>query len=219
PSAVVSNPIEAPFFEYRETKENLKKKFGLNNLTVLCVGRISEEKKIDTIIDAFIDFSKEKNNVTLVIIGEGSLRKKFEKSVSESEKSSQIKFLGPYIGENKQNLFDIFHASDIFTIAGVFETQSMCMLQAMASGLPVIASRGGALPDIVGKENGLLFDIGNSDQLTKQLEILYSNTKLREQFAKNARNFCEKLTVENIANEWEKIYNAVIEDYNDKQQK
>ncbi len=215
-STVVSNPIEMQFYKENQTKEALKKELGFAGFTVLYAGRISEEKRVDTIIDAFKDFSKNKNGVTLVLVGEGSLRKKFEKIVKESGKSNQIKFIGPYLGDSKKDLYDIFHASDIFVIASIFETQSMVTLQAMASGLPVIASNVGALPDIVNSERGLLFDVGNSIQMAEQLEVMYSNPEMRDKFGKNGRTFSEKYSAEKVAKEWEKIYNNVIEKFNQK---
>ncbi|MFA5080886.1 MAG: glycosyltransferase [Candidatus Paceibacterota bacterium] len=217
PGVIISNPIETSFFKEEKNKEECKKEFGLKGFIVLYVGRISQEKRVDTIIDAFLDFSHGKDDVTLVIVGEGSLRKKFEKISSSSAESKKIKFIGPYVGQNKEKLFNIFRASDIFVISSIFETQSMCTLQAMASGLPTIASRVGALPDIVNKERGLLFDVGNHEKLRDCLEIIYSNPQKREEFAKNARIFAEKLTIQNVANDWEKTYNSVIKKYHDKQ--
>jgi glycosyltransferase involved in cell wall biosynthesis len=217
PSIVISNPIETSFLNNKKNKEECKKEFGLEGFVVLYVGRISQEKRVDTIIGAFLDFSRDKDDTTLVIVGEGSLRKKFEKIASRSAEAKKIKFIGPYIGQNKEKLFNIFRASDIFVISSIFETQSMCTLQAMASGLPTIASRVGALPDIVNKERGLLFDVGNYKKLRDCLEILYSNPKKREEFAKNARIFAEKLTIQNVVNDWEKTYNSVTKQYHDKQ--
>jgi glycosyltransferase involved in cell wall biosynthesis len=214
---VISNPIEESFLNNKKSKEECKKEFGLEGFIVLYVGRISQEKRVDTIIDAFLDFSQDKDDVTLVIVGEGSLRKKFEKIASLSTETKKIKFIGPYIGQNKEKLFNIFRASDVFVISSIFETQSMCTLQAMASGLPTIASRVGALPDIVNKERGLLFDVGNYKKLRDCLEIIYSNPKKREEFAKNAIIFAEKLTIQNVANDWEKTYNSVMKQYHDKQ--
>lgn len=213
---VVSNPIEMQFYKNTSSKENIKRELNLGNFTILYAGRISEEKRVDTIVDAFIDFSEGKPNTKLIIVGEGSLRKKLENKVSEGNKSNQIKFMGPYLGDSKKNLYDIFHASDVFVISSIFETQSMVTFQAMASGLPTIASKAGALPEIVNKDRGLLFDIGDSKELANQLEILYLNPKMQEEFGRSARIFAEKFSAEKIAKEWEKIYNNIIEKFNPK---
>jgi 1,2-diacylglycerol 3-alpha-glucosyltransferase len=209
----VPNPIEDIFFSHSESREVVRTKLGLKGFTILYTGRISSDKNIGTLIKAFIEFCKNKEDANLIIIGQGSERKALEKLASESPVSKQIKFLGPYLGEERKILFDYFHASDIFAIPSTSENQSMCVLQAMANGLPTLAANSQGLPELVNKERGLLFEPYDSDTLCKEIEQLFSSKTLRDDFSKNARIFAETLRASRVAAEWEKVYTSTIKKY------
>ena len=212
----VTNPIENSFFKPRIEKENLKNELGLNDFTILFVGRLSDEKNPEVLLWAFMNFAKKYPKTTLVFVGEGALRKKMETLVRESEVGNRIKFRGPYSGETKQKLYDLFHASDVFVMTSPSETQSMCTTQAMAAGLPIIAANAGSLPELVSSDRGLLFKFDDSNELSQKIEELYLKSELRQKLGLNAKNFAQKYSVENVADEWEKIYNKVISEHEKK---
>ena len=217
-STSISNPIEDSFFTQSRTKAELKKQLGLKTFTTIYIGRISKEKNVRTLVKTFIEFAKDKPDTNLVIIGQGTERKELEKLATDSQVSGQISFLGPYSGQDRKILIDYLQASDIFTIPSTSENQSMCVLQAMACGLPTVAANAEGLPELVGNERGLLFAPDDIADLNEKLDGLYTDADLREKFSKNARLFAETLRANNVAKEWEKLYNSVITKYKNSRQ-
>lgn len=209
----VSNPIQDEFFKSDSTKELLKEKLKLEKFTVLSVGRISPEKNIGTLVRAFIKFAQDKKDVDLVIIGQGNERKTLEEIARNSQVSSQIKFVGPFMGQDRKKLVDYFNASDIFVIPSTSENQSMCVLQAMATGLPTIAADAEGLPELIGEDRGFLFSPYDSDTLEVEMSKFYNDSMLKNEIANKVKIFAETLRAGNIALLWEKVYNDVIIKY------
>lgn len=210
---VVSNPIETSFFNPKSGKNILKKELGFSEFTILYVGRIAPEKNIDVLLEAFLSFIQDAPDAHLVIVGQGTARAALEKHVRASKMASRVKFLGPFLGVHKKKLYDVFHAADVFAIPSTSETQSMVTLQAMASSLPVVAARAGALPEVVTSERGLIFTPGNVEELRACLKRLYDQPSLREEFGHQGNLFARQFSPQEIADQWEKIYDSVIKQY------
>ncbi len=134
------------------------------------VGRVTLEKEIDVIIRA-LDRLDPKLEATLTIVGDGDQRKNLEKLVAELGLTSRVHFTGRVSDEELRG-----HLTDasVFVIASIAELQSIATMEAMASGLPIVAADAMALPHLVHHgENGYLFQAGNdrelADALTKVL--------------------------------------------------
>lgn len=209
PTQNVSNPIEPLFFTPRAPKENLKNELGLSSFTFLYTGRISAEKNVSIVLDAFIDFLKIHSDAQMVFIGHGTLRLEYEEKIKSLGLTTKIIFTGPFLGENKHLLYDYYHASDAFVMPSTSETQSMSTLQAMATQIPIIAANAGALPEII-KDRGVLFEPNDKNSLTTQLEYVYSKNQVLDKIVTNARKYAENYTVQTIADVWEKIYYTQI---------
>ncbi|MDE1970717.1 MAG: glycosyltransferase [Patescibacteria group bacterium] len=208
-SHVISNPIDPSFFIAPDSKKTLKARYGLAPLTILYAGRIASEKNIQILFDAFLPLAHERPDVDLLIVGQGTLRKILERRRDTSGIASRIKLLGPFLGENKQEFFDLFHASDILVMPSTSETQSMVVLQGMACGMPVVAARTAALPEIVTAERGVLFNPTDAPELTTHLKNLCQSQEYREQLGHQARIFAAQFSVESVANKWEMLYKSI----------
>ncbi|MGO2141532.1 MAG: glycosyltransferase [Leucobacter sp.] len=134
------------------------------------VGRVTLEKEIDVIIRALARLDADLG-ATLTIVGDGDQRKALEKLVAELGLTSRVHFTGRVSDEELRG-----HLTDaaVFVIASIAELQSIATMEAMASGLPIVAADAMALPHLVHHgENGYLFQAGNdrelADALTKVL--------------------------------------------------
>ena len=216
PVTTVSNPIESPFFISRSTKDMLKKELGFTPFTFLYAGRFSSEKNLEILIDAFLSFAGDIPDVGLVLVGQGVLRSALAKRAGQGSAGSRIKIIGPFLGNNKQMLYDSFHASDVFVMPSTSETQSMTTLQAMASGMSTIAADSGPLPGLLGGDKGILFGPESREELAAAFRELYSDSVQRKKLGEVARLFAKKFSEQHIAGEWEKIYTAVIKEYDER---
>lgn len=119
---------------------------------VLTVGRVVPEKRIDRLIDAFDAAISQRQDAVLVVVGEGSARAALERRAPAG-----VRFVGPLRGVP---LAEAYASSDLFATASEDETFGNAVLEAMASGLPVIVPRAGALVELVDASCGLVYERG-----------------------------------------------------------
>jgi len=96
------------------------------------------------------------------------------------------------------------------------ELQSIVTMEAIASGLPVVAVNKGAVPELVSSDNGLLFDPRNSKQLASNIAKILSDKNLRNTMSKNSLELIKKHSMNYVGCQFEKVYENVIESYKNK---
>ncbi|MCC2032540.1 glycosyltransferase [Microbacterium allomyrinae] len=133
------------------------------------VGRLTTEKQIDVILRAIARLDPALN-VTFDIVGKGDQRRNLEQLVGELGLEERVTFHGHTTDEElKSFLTD----ASLFVIASIAELQSIATMEAMASGLPIVAADAVALPHLVHDgENGYLFTPGDADDLAAKLTIV-----------------------------------------------
>ncbi len=149
-------------------------------------GRVSEEKGLLTLIRAVMDIK----NSRLLIIGEGELRNKLEECVSEKN-IANIEFSG-YMDEER--LKSVIRDSMFVVVPSEwYENCPHSVLEAFALGKPVIGSDIGGIPELIEDGiDGLLFEPGNSEELSEKIAYLISRPRLRKQMGRNARKKVEE---------------------------
>lgn len=210
---IISNPIDTKTFAPLKDKNRLKKKWGLNDFTVIYAGRLAAEKNIDVIIRALPLIKQKIPKILLALAGRGAAEKELKILAKGLGVESAVKFLGVL---DKSSLAEAYNASKIFVITSTSDTQSMVMMQAMASGLPAIGVRARALPEYINPRNGALIEPGNEKALAKKTVELLLDTKKQRVLGDGARKFALNFSAEAIAKEWEKIYQKAVEEYNRK---
>ncbi|MFC1735699.1 glycosyltransferase [Candidatus Hydrogenedentota bacterium] len=158
-------------------------KIPSRNAVVLFVGGLNYCKAIDVLIHAFAEVSDEKTK--LLLVGSGDDRENLEKLAAELEISKNVIFAG---SRPPEAIPGIMAASDIFVLPSRQEGMGLVVLEAMASGKPIVASRAGGIPSIVTDgTNGILFDTDDPDDLAEKLTSVLNDRALREELAVNAR--------------------------------
>ena len=108
----------------------------------LHVGRLDPEKQVDLVIEAFSGARTEVPKAELVIVGDGVDKPRLEKLAQRLGISDSVKFLGRVL---PPDLYELYRAGDVFITASEIETQGIVLIEAAATGLPLIAVDAGAV--------------------------------------------------------------------------
>src|SRR6201993_957019 len=157
-------------------------KFGASNgeVRLLYVGRISREKDLDLLADAYRRLRKEGLPIQLFVVGHGPYSEALAKSLPEA-------FFTGYLRGTE--LATAYASADIFVFPSTTDTFGNVILEAQASGLPVVVSdSGGPKELVVDKANGLITRSHDVEDLTRAVRALVSDPALRERMANSARD-------------------------------
>lgn len=167
------------------SKSEAKKHLGLDSETLIIGqhGRIGREKDLPTLLRAFIIVRKTYPKTLLLIIGEGV----------ESIKKKLMQVDGVIMPGGTNNVVPYLQAMDIYCLPSLTETTSLATLEAMACGVPVIATKVGFVRDYIKpQKNGLFFKERNSYDLARQIMFLIREEALRKKISFEARKTVEK---------------------------
>ncbi|PIP74759.1 MAG: glycosyltransferase family 4 protein [Candidatus Levybacteria bacterium CG_4_9_14_3_um_filter_35_16] len=208
PIFVIPNCIDLKKFK-TEAKGFLRKKFKLakQDKIILFVGRLGKEKSIDFLVSAFSLINKTCKNTKLVIVGNGPEKENLQYLAKKLELSDKVLFAGEI---SYDILPKVYGDADMFVFASTTETQGMVIMEAMASGLPIVAVRDGAIRSMIGnKINGILVK-KDEQKFAKQVINLLKNKKLREKLSVNAKKRVAKFSEEKTVEKLEKLYQQVM---------
>jgi glycosyltransferase involved in cell wall biosynthesis len=106
---------------------------------------------------------------------------------------------------------DLYQASDVFVIAGVAELQSIVTMEAMASGLPILAVNAMALPELCHDgQNGYLFEMGNENALSEKIIELATDSGLRKEMSEKSMEIIQKHDIRKTIPQFEGLYSQLI---------
>ena len=208
PHQVVSNPIDTELFAplRRDERDMLRARFGLAGPTITYAGRLGPEKNIDILLHAVAALRDKGVVAELAIAGHGSHEPILRTLAVGLRIDQQVRFFGTL---TQDELAGLLRISDTFAIMSTSETQSMVLLQAMASGVPVVAAETRALPEFVGPGNGVLVDPHDAAGLALALAGLLAAPERRRQLGAGGRRSAERHGTEMIADTWETLYRSV----------
>jgi len=209
PIHIIPNGIDLSNFKTAKHPGSFRKKLGLkpDAPILLSVGRIDPEKRLDFLIDAFVRLADRIPEAHLVFAGDGSARKKLEEHAAATKVNDRIHFLGMV---NRAGLPDLLHDATVFLSASTTEVHPISVIEAIASGLPLVAVQDEAFEGmIVENENGHLtpLDVGAfSDRLVK----LLSNPEKLVRYGKRSIELSEKFSIEGQVRALEDLYIEAI---------
>lgn len=213
PTRVISNGLDLRAnTPLNVEKSTLRKKLGIKGDNVLIyAGRLSVEKRIDVIIDAFAR-EYQTFNATLILLGDGNATRKLKRQVKKLGLRNNVVFTG-YVQQTETKR-QYFAASDGFVIASPVELQSIVTMEAMAAGLPVLAARAGALPELCQNGiNGFTFRNGDSTNLADKMYTLLSNDKLRAKFGRASLEIIKNHDIADTWKQYKQMYQDVLDKY------
>lgn len=190
----------------REAGERTRKELGLEKrLVVLYVGRVCHQKGTDLLLEAYAQLRVQLPEVALVIAGPPE---RFAQRTGNSLTEQIPRAGGIYLGAVEETkLAGLFNSCDIFVMPTRHDEMfGMAALEAQACGKPVVCSRHGGLPEVVGGKSARLFVNGSCGALTAELAGLLSLPEERQRMSRVARSHAEQFSWSQIACKLDNVY-------------
>ncbi|EFU70166.1 glycosyltransferase [Aliarcobacter butzleri JV22] len=181
------------FFFQKKFQDKISK-----NFIFLHIASLDKNKNQELLIKSFEKIAKLNHNVYLNIAGSGYMKKYLESLVKKLDIQKQVNFLGRI---SQEKVRDEMMKSNCFVLSSNFETFGVVLIEALACGLPLIATECGGPKDIVNKQNGILIKTNNQIELKKAMLYMYENSYKydREKLRNDAKErFGEKAFIENV---------------------
>ena len=162
-------------------------------------------KRITDVVNIFYNIQKEMP-AKLMMVGEGPEKEPAERLCQKLGIEDKVIFFG-----NSNEIDKILCFSDLFLLPSETESFGLAALEAMASGVPVISSNTGGIPE-VNKQgvSGFLSNVGDVNDMTKNALYILSDPEVLRTFKKNAKQEAEKFDIYHIVPHYEAIYNKVL---------
>lgn len=205
PIEVIYNFVQAPSYDVSPPKnQEVKCRIVCNDgdLVITHISNFRKVKKIDNVIAIFNEIVKVKPNVTLLMVGDGPERYNAEVLCRKFGIYDKLKFLG-----KTQDVDKILNISDLFLLPSENESFSLAALEALAHGVPVIATNIGGIPEVVehGK-NGFLHPVGAVSEMAISALKILNNENLKAEFSKSAIQRSRKFDTHKMVDEYEALY-------------
>lgn len=196
----IPNAVKIP----ASPKENFRALSG-NKILFLFAGRLEYAKGIDILLRALYIMKDKKFD--LLIVGDGSQRQRLEQLSADMQLSEQVKFLG-----ERADLPDLMRTADCLIMPSRWEGLPMVLLEAMATGLPVIASAAGGIPEVIQDGiNGYLVPPENVAALAQRLQSVIDNPVILQSMGRLARErITEEYSIDKMAQSHLQIYQEVL---------
>lgn len=200
---VIPNGVDLKKFSSYEEKKKLE-----GEPAILYLGRLSTIKGVDVLIRAVAKLKSKLPNIKLHLVGTGHTSA-FQLMVKEKKIERLVVFHGRVPHSMIQRYYK---SSDICVCPSLHEGFGLVTIEAMASGIPLIASSIRSFQEIVSNgKNGLLFEPGNVDALSEAILALYQDSDLSKKISEAALKTAARYDWENIAERYITLYNCLSE--------
>ncbi len=213
PVEALSNGINLSRFTKGRANAEIYEKYNIpkNAPIVLYVGRVDPEKSLDVLMCAFAKVIQDMPEAHIVIVGDGTARDKLEEIAIKNGFADHAHFTGRVIGDD---LPQLYRTGTVFAITSKTETQSIVLMEAMASGLPAVAVKAGAVPELVkhGK-NGYIYEPDDENSIARGILRILSDKDLHEKMSNEAIKRIKKHDISHTLTRMEEIYHTVLDNH------
>ena len=198
---VIYNGVD--FKKSELTKEEARKKLGIPGNIILSSGRLVPWKGFRMLIKIMPKLLEVSQFLRLVIVGDGPEKKTLDSMVKNMGLDRKVFLVGR---KSKEDLAIYLAASDMFILNSGYEGFSHQILEAMAAGVPVIASAMGGNKEVINQgENGFLVRYNDEFNIIEAIKGLWQSPEFKEQFAKEGLETIKKFSVEKMIDETIKL--------------
>ncbi len=213
--AMIPNGVDLDRF--RSAVPKLRNEIGLaHNPVVGFVGRLVPDKGGALLVRAAQHVLTIHPNTTFVLVGEGPAHQEWKALAAELGIDKQVIFVGA-----RDDMPEVYASFDMVVLPSLIEALPMCLLEAMAAGKPVIATRVGAVPGlVVDAQTGLLLEPGDVSALAQAILRLLENPDMACQLGENGRaHVARHFSAEVMAKSYIEMYEHVLVSCGDRTQK
>ncbi|ELS03856.1 glycosyltransferase [Xenococcus sp. PCC 7305] len=198
---VIYNPLAVT----SQTAEDvaIPPEFNPEKQWLIAMGRLTEQKAFDVLLQAFARIAQQYSNWQLLILGEGELRGELEQLKTELGLGQQVVMPGLIA-----NPFPLLRRGQLFVLSSRYEGFGNVIIEAMACGLPVISTDCPSGPSEIIQDDisGLLVPVTNVDALAQAMATLMSRPDKRQQFIEKAQQGLGRFELQNILDRWEELF-------------
>jgi glycosyltransferase involved in cell wall biosynthesis len=207
---VISNCIPTALYANPQTsRKDWRAKEGFKDTDVLfvCVARFAPQKNHALLLKSFAHGPASDPRAHLVLVGEGELRANLEEQAKKLNVAEKVHFLGL-----RSDIPDVLGAVDAFVLSSDYEGNPLSVLEAMASGLPIVSTAVGGVPKLFEAGNeGFLVPPGDSQGLAKSMNSLLKYEAAREFMGAAAATRAGKnYDVANMVHAYEDVYEDLL---------
>ena len=217
PVAAVSNGVDLRRFKAGKANKKIYQKYDLPSDApiVLYVGRVDPEKKVGLVLEAFERFLYNNkidklSKICLVVVGDGVDKNRLIKEAKRLGVDENVKFLGKVL---PPDLYELYKVGDVFATASEIETQGIVLIEAAATGLPLIAVDKGAVSEVCQDGiNGVLCRPGDVAAIAEAIKQILGDEELRQKYAEASLKIASEHDFEKTLDKFINIYQKVIAD-------
>lgn len=198
-SIYIPNIVDLDIFEYNNKAKS-------ETFNFVSTGNLIDLKRMDLTITAFNEAFLDNDKVSLTIFGKGAKKSDLEALIIKYNLEDKVKLMGEV---ERSVIAKKYQETDVFVLASQTETFGVAYIEALAMGIPVIATKCGGPEAFINKSNGILIDVDSKDQLVKAMQDMYQSSKNydHKQIAKVAS---EDFSPESVANKIIEVYKEVL---------
>ncbi|MFH0979295.1 MAG: glycosyltransferase family 4 protein [Candidatus Woesearchaeota archaeon] len=195
-NSVIYNGIDLSEFE-REPNQRRQ------NKRILYVGRIVPEKGLNFLVKSLSKIRDQ--NFKLIVAGDDSTNyaRMVKKNAASLAVSNKVRFLGK---QERKSLIRLYKSSGVFVLSSSYEPFGIVIIEAMAAGLPVIATRVGGVPEIVDGTRNRMVPYGNINIMAKSIEEMAG----RNDIGKENRKYVRRFSIKIMAEKTDRIYSELM---------
>lgn len=206
----LSNGVDLAKFTPGKPKEKVLRKYHLqmNVPRVLYVGRVDPEKSISNTVMAFAGVVEKVPEAELVIVGDGTDRRRLIDLTEALGIEKKVKFPGRIM---QPDVIDIYRSGKVFVTASETETQGIVLIEAAATGLPLVAVDAGAVRELCqNKKNGILCKPREIDEMTDALVRILKDAKLQQKYGEASLEIAKKHDLNRTLKRFVEIYEEAV---------
>ncbi len=204
---VVHNGIDTTRFQ-RPPDEHLRQELGVSRSTVVIgfIGRLEQQKGVIYLLHAVAELTRDFSNFNVILVGEGTLKQKLQETVTVLGLTN-VRFVG-----FRRDIPQAMQTFDVFVLPSLFEGLPVVLIEAMAAGCAVVATRIGGVEEVVTDGvNGMLVEPAKVSALADALRRLLADPALRKRLGEEARkNVAQEFSSQVMVARTEAVYRRLV---------